>query len=312
MKKNLLILSALTGVAFLIMYILVRGAEPDRIFTSFNRDYSRFSTQVTDTLLFPGRVSVMEVSPVYIYGYVYGRNTVYRAAVTGGVDTFFHATGMITRMDADSSGFYMLDATGNKLYKYTGTLDSSGAQFPVLLSKGYDSVQQHAYLRLWGTDMLLHAFPHFEDGGLSADGFFVKRDVHHFYIPFYNSGIIRYDETTGMMFTINTIDSTPAANIAVPAGKIYMLSSKAVIVNSTATADEKYLYVLSYIVSADAVKDGYEGPSVDVYDYMSGQYKGSIRLPGFQGKAVLQLGKFRDTLVAAYENNILLFKLNEL
>lgn len=318
MKRNLLFLFALFCAAFIIMCILVKGAEPDRIFTGFNRDYSHYTLQPLDTVQFPGRVSVMRVLQQEIYGYVYSKNIVYRYDYpVGKMDTFYHATDMITRIDADTAThtFYMADGTGRKLYRYqplNGELDSSGtAGFP-LLTKDYDPVKQQAVLKLAGSEKTLYNFQHFEDGGLSADGFFVRNGAHHFYIPFYNGAMLRYDEASGKISMIPTIDKTPAANIAVPTGNIYMLSSKAIIVNSTATADEKDLYVLSYVLSADAVADGYRGPAVDVYDNVSGKYKGSFRLPGFHGKPVLQLGKWDDTLVAAYENNILLFKLNQL
>lgn len=300
------------------MYILVKGAEPDRIFTGFNRDYSHYTLHPIDTVQFPGRVSVMRVLPQEIYGYVYSKNTVYHySPLTGKIDTFFEAPDMITRIEVDTAThiFYMADKTGKKMYRYQPSrkmLDSAGAEGQTLLISDYDDKKQQAVLKLSGSGKELHRFPHFEDGGLSADGFFARKGGHHFYIPFYNSNILRYDETSGQITTLTTIDKTPATNIAVPTGKIYMLSSKAIIANSTAAVDEKNLYVLSYVLSADAVADGYRGPAVDVYDNMSGAYKGSFRLPGFRNRPVLQLGKWNDTLVAAYDYSILLFKLNEL
>jgi hypothetical protein len=198
-------------------------------------------------------------------------------------------------------------------YPDTSGTRENAAQTAYLKTK-YDTVKKVSQLKLRNfntpsLDSTLYEFPHFEDGGLSADGFYFNSYRSQYYIPFYNSAIIRYDELHNSAHVIHTIDQTPPSNIAVPTGNIYSMSSKAIIVNSTATADENYLYVLSYVLSEDAVKNNYNGPAIDVYNIKTGQYESSFRLPGYQGKPVLQLAKSADTLIAAYENNVLIFKL---
>lgn len=309
MKKNLLILSALLCCALIITYILIKGAEPDRIYTSYKRTYAKFKLQPVDTIVFPGRVSIMKTSAGNIYGYVYSKKTIYRYDTRlHTIDSFFSRPEIITRMETDSAALYIFDDTGRKIY-------TKGIPGPApYLITSYDTAKKIAALQLRNFnnsfDSTLYGFPYFEDGGLSADGFYVSHPPYHFYIPFYNGGIIRYDEQQQQLKVIHTIDNTAAANIAVPSGKIYTRSSKSVIVNSTATADQQYLYVLSYVLSADT--DHYRGPAVDVYNVDNGHYEGSFRLPGYQGLPVLQLSKRADTLIAAYEKNILLFKLTSL
>jgi hypothetical protein len=309
MKKNLLILSALLCCALIIMYILIKGAEPDRIFTDHKRSYDKFKLQPIDTVLFPGRVSIMRTAPGNIYGYVYSKKTIYRYDThLHAIDSFFSRPDIITRLEVDTNACYIFDGTGNNIVT-KGIPQSSS-----YLITSYDTVKKITELKLrnfnTSLDSTLYGFPYFEDGGLSADGFYIRDKSYYFYISFYNSGIIRYDEQQDKIRIIHTIDNTPPSNIAVPTGNIYNRSSKAVIVNSTATADEKYLYVLSYVLSADT--DNYRGPAVDVYNIEHGNYEGSFRLPGYQSLPVLQLSKQADTLIAAYEKNILLFKLTSL
>ncbi|HEY0612715.1 MAG TPA: hypothetical protein VGD35_23725, partial [Chitinophaga sp.] len=252
------------------------------------------------------------------------------------LDTFFSnrniPVSMLCGFDIDTPACYLFDASGSRVISYqpaTGAIDSikcgskcyiratHAATGNAFITQSFDTEKQRANLRLAGLsnahkDSTLYEFTYFEDGGLSADGFFTK-NTHTgdlYYIPFYNSEIIRYNQPTKQISKLITIDKTPPANIAVPTGKIYTLSGKAVFVNSTATADDQYLYVLSYALSEDARASGYRGPSLDIYNVATGQYETSIRLPGYENLPVLQLAKYNDTLVAAYDKNVLLFKLN--
>lgn len=312
MKRNLLTLSTLCCSAFIIMYILVRGAEPDRIVSSVNREYNHYRLQTLDTITFPGRVSIMRATGENIYGYVYSKKTVFSYNTPHHhLDTFFNDSlkplPIITRIELspDEKTFYLFDDTQEHLTVYTPErkqIDSTGPT-AFLTRKG---------TRLHYKDSTIHEFTHFEDGGLSADGFFVHNSTYQFFIPFYNAVIVKYDPANNTVDTFQTIDQSPPVNIAVPTGNIYARSPKAIIVNSTATADADHLYILSYVLSQDAVKSGYKGPAIDVYNIADTRYAGSFRLPGFQNKPVLQLAKCGDTLIAAYEKNILRFKLEQL
>lgn len=294
------------------MYILVRGAEPDRIVSSVSRQYNHYRLQTLDTITFPGRVSIMHAAGDNIYGYVYSKRSVFcYNTFRHRLDPFFNdslkALPIITRIELspDEKTFYLFDDTQEHLTVYTPE------------RKQIDSTDAAAFLTRKGTQLhykesTIHEFTHFEDGGLSADGFFVHNSTYQFFIPFYNAGIVRYDPANNIVDTFQTIDQSPPINIAVPTGNIYARSPKAIIVNSTATADADHLYILSYVLSQNAVKSGYKGPAIDVYNIADTKYAGSFRLPGFQNKPVLQLAKCGDTLIAAYEKNILRFKLEQL
>ncbi|GAA3933613.1 hypothetical protein GO495_17315 [Chitinophaga oryziterrae] len=334
MKRDLLILFALLCCALITTYILAKGADPDRIFTSHKRNYDRFTLQSVDTVLFPGRVSIMKAAQGNIYGYVYSKKTIFRYNTNlHQIDSFFTnrilPMEIVTRLEVDTGThtFYIFGDTGKKIVTYqagSGKPDSimyadtahtyKDISRTTYMITNFDTSKKVAQLKLRNfnapaQDTTLFEFPRFEDGGLSADGFYTKNTGNQFYIPFYNGGIIRYDKIHNDIRLMHTIDNTPPSNIAVPSGNIYTRSSKSIIVNSTATADDQYLYILSYVLSEDAVASNYRGPAVDVYNIQDGQYEGSFRFPGYQNKPVLQLAKCADTLIAAYENNILLFKL---
>ncbi|SFD99830.1 hypothetical protein SAMN05518672_10490 [Chitinophaga sp. CF118] len=320
------------------MYILVKGAEPDRIFTDHTRNYDRYKLQAIDTVQFPGRVSIMKVAQGNVYGYVYSKTAILKYNThLHQTDSFFTnrilPLSIVTRLEIDTNTntFYLFDDIGKKITSYqsgTGKLDSiiypdttTARSFKdiyetAFLITNYDTTKKVTQLKLRNfnapvQDSTLYEFPRFEDGGLSADGFYIRNmpSRNHFYIPFYNSGIIKYDEQHNKIQVIHTIDHTPPSNIAVPTGNIYTRSSKSIVVNSTATSDQEHLYILSYVLSKDVLSSGYRGPAIDVYNIMSGKYEGSFRLPGYQNSPVLQLAKCSDTLIAAYEKNILLFKL---
>ncbi|WP_143709098.1 hypothetical protein [[Flexibacter] sp. ATCC 35208] len=311
MKRNLWILSALFCSAFIIMYILVRGAEPDRIVAGVSRMYNHYQLETIDTIAFPGRVSIMRANGNDIYGYVYSQKAVFRYnTVSQQLDTFFNdgvkPLSIVTRIEISEDGkmFYLFDETQEHITLYQPA------------NKQIDSTGIAAFLTRKGTqlhfkDSTIREFTHFEDGGLSADGFFVNDARYQFYVSFYNSDIIKYDVSKGVSQSFQTIDQSPPINIAVPTGNIYSRSPKAIIINSTATADAAHLYVLSYVLSQDAIKSDYRGPAVDVYNIADGKYTGSFRLPGFQNKPVLQMAKCGDTLIAAYERTILRFKLSD-
>lgn len=338
MKKNLLILAALLLASVVLIAVLVRSASPDRVIAHFNRTYHRFTLQPLDTVAFPGRISIMKVHKGAVYGYVYKDTAIYSYDISRQrLDTFFSNRKAVIKLmcgfDIDTPACYLFDASGSRVITYqpaTGAIDSikcsskcyiratRAATGNAFITQIFDTEKQRVNLRLAGfsstrKDTMLYEFTHFEDGGLSADGFFTQ-NTHSgdlYYIPFYNSEIIRYNQPTKQLSKLITIDKTPPANIAVPTGKIYTLSGKAVFVNSTATADNQYLYVLSYALSEDARASGYRGPSLDIYNVATGAYETSIRLPGYENLPVLQLAKYNDTLVAAYDKNVLLFRLNK-
>lgn len=312
MKRDLLILSALLCCAIVITYILAKEAEPDRITTNYKRNYDTFTLQPIDTVLFPGRVSIMKAKRGNIYGYVYSKKTIFRYNTElQKIDSFYSNNGIVTRLEIDTNTFYIFDDSERNFITYGP--DRNTAYY---LKTSYDTSKKLTQLKLRkfntpALDSTIYEFFRFEDGGLSADGFYTSNNYHQYYISFYNSEIIQYDSEHRNVKLIHTIDNTPPSNIAVPTGNIYTRSSKSIIVNSTATADDDHLYVLSYVLSQDAIKSNYRGPVVDVYNTQSGRYESSFRFPGYQGKPVLQMAKSADTLIAAYENNILLFKLTK-
>jgi len=336
MKKNLLIIAALLLASVALIVVLLRSAGPDRVIAHFNRTYNRFTLQALDTVAFPGRISIMKVNNGVVYGYVYKNTAIYSYDVSHRrLDTFFNnskaSISLMCGFDIDTPACYLFDASGARVIAYqpaTGAIDSikcsskcyiratRAATGNAFITQGFDPEKQRANLRLAGLssavkDSTLYEFTHFEDGGLSADGFFTK-NTHTgdlYYIPFYNSEIIHYNQPAKQISKLITIDKTPPANIAVPSGKIYTLSGKAIFVNSAAAADDQYLYVLSYALSEDAQASGYHGPSLDIYNIATGNYESSIRLPGYENLPVLQLAKYNDTLVAAYDKNVLLFRL---
>jgi hypothetical protein len=252
----------------------------------------------------------MKAAQGNIYGYVYSKRTIFRYNTDSHkIDSFHSNNGIVTRLEIDTNTFYIFDDKEDNVTTY-----GPGKNTGYYLKTRFDTSKKIAQLKLRQfnsptLDSTIYEFPRFEDGGLSADGFYISNKYHQYYISFYNAGIIQYDAKHNSTKLMYTIDRTPPANIAVPTGNIYTRSSKSVIVNSTATADDEYLYVLSYVLSQDAVKSNYRGPVVDVYNIQNGRYENSFRFPAYQGKPVLQLAKSSDTLVAAYENNILLFKL---
>src|SRR4051794_9117255 len=125
MTSGLLILFVLLCSAMITTYILAKGAEPDRIFTRHKRNYDRFTLQTIDTIVFPGRVSIMKAAQGNIYGYVYSKKTIVRYNTNlHQTDAFFTnrilPLEIMTRLEVDTSthAFYIFDDTGKKIIAY--------------------------------------------------------------------------------------------------------------------------------------------------------------------------------------------------
>lgn len=263
-------------------------------------------------------------------------------------DTFMRfpelQTGALAGFDADLSGhlFYYFTAKGGKIFvsRQNGILTDSiffadntyvkgikALAGNILLFQVYDPVRVVSRLKLAGSnltgahlagsdmvnghsgyDTLLYEFPHFDDGGISADGFFIKQPATGdlYFIPYYNSYIIRYNQLQNRLSRIITIDSTRPANIALRTNTGYSISSKAILINSAATADHDHLYVLSYALARANER---KNVSIDIYATADGGYEGSLLLEAPPTGAVLSLDKSGDTLFVSSSKNVFLYKL---
>lgn len=148
------------------------------------------------------------------------------------------------------------------------------------------------------------------DFGFSHFGQLIKSfDGRTFiYTPFYNARIIRYDYPSAQTTIIQTIEKTPVTDHTIDVAKTKMLSSKVPVINRKATANSKWLFVLSY---ARTTHDDQDTEIVDVYDIHSGKYATSLHVPGLQKGNITGMTCNENKFIASFKNQLIIYDIYE-
>jgi len=335
MKRAVRNLTFLSVVSLCLILLLVKNSDPDQRFIVIDRTNAAFTVSPAGSIAFPGKISLVQVSGHYIYGYVHKQGSIYRydllrhrlETFIGAADSMAGTTNGL-QVAPDAPVVYRFTTSGRQvlLYRLDGSLADSivcndhpyvkgvkGLGTGTFIFQWYDTAKVASMLKLvhYGSqpaDSVIYTFPHFDDGGISEDGQFICQpatgDVY--FIPFYNSRIIRYNQGQNRLYNIVTIDSTPPANVTLHTSSGYFISSKALLLNSAATADSGHLYLLSY---ARAGNDAQQRVNVDVYAVAGSRYQGTISLPAPPTGAVLSLAKSGDTLFVSSVEKVMMYKL---
>ena len=335
MKKNTIILSVIVFGASCFILASVLRSDPEQLVINVSRNYDGIYASPEDTIRFPGTLSAMKAEGDLLFGYAHGLKKLYQYNLGNHktdtlLDTQSLLSGILSGFDIDpvSGTFYFLNTNTNKIYlfhpkdslkdslhfKYlhfaAGEKCIKSADFFIRAvddATSLTSLKKVDYNR--GTDTTLYTFTHYADGGISADGFFLKdrSSEKQFFIPYYNAEIIQYDEAGNNISKIITIDKTMPHNNVVPANHGYTISSKSRIINIAAAADSAHLFVLSFASSRG--KNEPPGTVIDVYSTITGQYESSLQLPFFEGRRAVLLEKSGDRLYVAFNNDVLCYKI---
>lgn len=335
MKKNILVLILILVGAFCFILILVRKSDPESLVIDFARRYNGISATREDSIRLPGMPTTMEADSNMLYGYLHRQGIIIRydlekrkADTSLQIRSLFSGAISGTDMDNAANIFYFFGSGVNRIYRFRpedsmkdslscGNISLNGGKKCIMGSDFFvrtvDNASGLTCLKkvdcLGHTDTTLYTFAHFKDGGISADGFFVKDKLSkkQFFIPYYNSEIIQYDELNNTISKIITIDKTKPFNCAVPTYQGYSISSKSRINNIAATTDSAHLYLLSHTISR--AQHELPGTVVDVYSTVTGEYERSLQFPYFEGRRVSMLAKSGERLFVAYGNTILRYKI---
>ena len=335
MKKNIIILSVIVFGALCFILASVFRSDPEKLIINVSRNFDGIYASPEDTIRFPGTLSAMKAEGDLLFGYVHGLKKLCQYNLGNHrTDTLFDTqsflSGILSGFDIDpvSGTFYFLNTNTNKIYlfhpkdsrkdslyfKYlhlvAGEKCFRSADFFIRAiddATSLTSLKKVNYNR--GTDTTLYTFTHYSDGGISADGFFLKdrSSEKQFFIPYYNAEIIQYDEAGNNISKIITIDKTKPHDNVVPASHGYTISSKSRIINIAAAADSAHLFVLSFASSLG--KNEAPGTVIDVYSTITGQYESSLQLPFFEGRRAVLLEKSGDRLYVAFNNDVLCYKI---
>lgn len=278
----------------------------------------------------------MEIANGFLYGYAAKQKILLRHHLQNRqTDTLLYIPTLFSGVlngiafDPATVTFYFLNSRSDKIYLYhpQDARKDSFSTRAIHLDGGEKCLQEQGFFirsvnyasstatlkkvdYTRQTDTTLYTFTHFPDGGISSDGFFRKdrRSKKQFYIPYYNGEIIAYDEMSGRVSKIITIDKTAPFNAAIPIEHGYALSGKTKMINTAAAADSTHLYILSQTSSPG--KDEPAGTVIDIYSTVTGNYEHSLQLPYFEGYPVTLLEKDGDRLYVAFSNNIITYKIN--
>ena len=335
MKKNIIISSVIVFGALCFILASVLRSDPEKLIINVSRNYDGIYASPEDTIRFPGTLSAMKAEGDLLFGYDHGLKKLYQYNLGNHktdilFDTRSLLSGILSGFDIDpvSGTFYFLNTNTNKIYlfhpkdslkdslyfKYlhfaAGEKCFRSADFFIRAvddATSLTSLKKVDYNR--GADTTLYTFTHYADGGISADGFFLKdrSSEKQFFIPYYNAEIIQYEEAGNKISKIITIDKTMPHNNVVPASHGYTISSKSRIINIAAAADSAHLFVLSFASSPG--KNEPPGTVIDVYSTITGQYERSLQLPLFEGRRAVLLEKSGDRLYVAFNNDVLCYKI---
>lgn len=335
MKKNLYILLLIFIVTLGCIFILVKKSVPEMPVMDISRNYSGIKVVGEDTIHFPFILSGMfaDSSGFYVYSYR-GKRLYHYNSGARSIDTLLHINtlykGILSSLDRDpvTNIFYFFNGNTNRIYTYLpgkekkDSLEGGKMRFgravkcfdgTFFLTQSLDFSNNQATLRKMDyvdhSDTALYSFAHFQDGGISSDGFFCKDAVSHqlFYIQFYNSEIIRYDERGNQVSKIITIDRTKPRNNSVPTEHGFTVDGKTKMLNLAATADSAHLYLLSGIASREN-KELF-GTAVDIYSTRTGRYENSLQFPYYKDIQVTMLEKAGDRLLVGFGNTIISYKI---
>jgi|GEM_PF-1212574 len=335
MKKNIIISSAIVLGALCFILASALRSDPEKLMINVARNYEGIYASPEDTIRFPGTVSAMKAEGDLLFGYVHELKKLYQyntgnRKTTPLFDTQSFLSGILSGFDIDpvSGTFYFLNTNTNKIYlfrpkdslkdslyfKYlhfaSGEKCFRGADFFIRATDDATSLTSLKKVDYTGgADTTLYTFTQYPDGGISADGFFIKdrSSEKQFFIPYYNAEIIQYDEARNNISKIITIDKTMPHNNVVPASHGYTISSKSRIINIAAAADSAHLFVLSFASSRG--KNEPPGTVIDVYSTITGQYESSLQLPFFEGRRAVLLEKSGDRLYVAFNNDVVCYKI---
>lgn len=145
---------------------------------------------------------------------------------------------------------------------------------------------------------------------MQVDGNFFSNNQDYFLRLSYRTGqFITFDNTGKFLYLQETVDATPPPKVHLrTVGNMNVLQpeANARTVNYHATADSKYLYILSNAASP-LIKDIRQGITdervVDIYNLKDGNYQRSFILPKFQGKRCSQIKVSSNGLYAVYKGN---------
>jgi len=335
MKKNIIILLFILAGTLCFILLLIGRSDPERLVIDVPRRYNGIYASPEDTIRFKVTLNAIETDGNIIYGYANKEKILCRYdPESRKMDTLLHTrsflSGILSGVDRDpaTNTFYFFSANTNRIYLFhpqdssRDSLDEghthlaggekclTGTYFLIRSTDSatsLTSLKKADYIR--HTDTTIYTFTHYHDGGISADGFF-RKDLSSkklFYIPYYNAEIIQYDEVNNKISKIITIDKTMPYNSTIPTEQGYTISSKARMINITATTDSAHLFLLSNTSSKG--KKEPSGTVIDVYSTVTGSYEYSLQFPYFEGYPVTLLKKSGDKLFVAFGNNILSYKI---
>jgi hypothetical protein len=175
----------------------------------------------------------------------------------------------------------------NKFLIKTGEPSALNEDFVV-----YDAITKKA--KTFGNLLI-----NYNDGGFANDGFFVaNEDGNVFHVSYYQSDIIAFQYDGSPLYKTRTVDksASPPATVHSVSGK-HFISSMATAINKTAAANSSNLFIASSIITKEEEHSGIAGtPIIDVYNTVSGEYKGSIVLTALKNKKLLSLAATDDKL----------------
>jgi hypothetical protein len=204
--------------------------------------------------------------------------------------------------DVDSTGIYIQDARHNAIstLNFKGDITSQVRINDNIGRSVYLKADVYLYKTLTKSDNYLNAklkvenfradtghtinlLPLTNDNGIGTDGFFVKSredSAEIFHIYYYMSAVLQFDINGKYKHKFNSIDGSNILPEAIKTPMGHVPSPHAAIIHPAASADNKYLYIVSNVISNNETpEDAEKNIIIDVYDLVKLNYLFSFYLP---------------------------------
>jgi len=159
-----------------------------------------------------------------------------------------------------------------------------------------------------GSSKSLTLIPRTDYNGMIYDGFFASNRNGAFYINYFYNNITRINSNGEIVYKNKTIDNAALPVVKVSDRGWATYEGDVKIVNFSAAADDRYLYVLSNVqqkIAADQI-----GYYTDLYNVSDGTYYGSIVLPEVQGLNPGRICVLDDRIYVLYKSHLVCYKIN--
>ena len=145
-----------------------------------------------------------------------------------------------------------------------------------------------------------------QDGSFTTDGIFVNNGKVNLHFCYHISDFHAFDSYGKLLYRSKTIENYFEQPLVITEGRGKYISPVTKTITIGASADEKFIYVLSLEIAVNEKKEDFQNNSpLDIYALSSGEYIKSVYIPNYEGKKVRSISCAENGFYAIQGNNLI-------